>query len=509
MHSVWWELAATVIPTTLGLGLALLARAGGTRGLVSATLIVPVLLPATVVASVWVLVYSPLSGLLNTVLRDLGLGRLARGWLGDPHLVLRAFFVAWLWSAIGVGTLIVSAGLRSIGREYLELAAVEGASPIQRFRYVLFPGVRRALVLAALVNAALAAQVFDLIFSTTGGGPGNAAMLIPLDEYGRAFGGRTGQGAAVACVFVLVCIALAVIALTLGRSGEGLSTGEERDVHPGGLGRTIAAGVSVAVALLMLMPLGWLLLVALGLAGVQPGAQSAGIDPQTWVWGNLGTAWNAGMGGAVETSLLLALGAVVLAMVLAAPAAFCLATLVRSKPLRYGIGAILVAGLFQPTPVLIIPLFSLLRQIHLLDSVWGVILPEVARDLPFTILILWGFLAQLPRHVLEAAEIDGAGPLRRMAQVALPLARPALVVVAIWAFVTSWNEYLLPTLVSQDGSLQTVPTLLGSFIGHYDTQYGPLAAGALIATAPSLMLYLAARGPAGFALSRLGRRPLE
>src|ERR1700737_1813337 len=84
LHSVRWELAAAFIPTAIGLGLALLARAGRVRGMVSATLLVPVLLPATVVASVWVLVYSPLSGLLNTALRDLGLGNLARGWLGDP-----------------------------------------------------------------------------------------------------------------------------------------------------------------------------------------------------------------------------------------------------------------------------------------------------------------------------------------------------------------------------------------------------------------------------------------
>jgi ABC-type glycerol-3-phosphate transport system permease component len=81
--------------------------------------------------------------------------------------------------------------------------------------------------------------------------------------------------------------------------------------------------------------------------------------------------------------------------------------------------------------------------------------------------------------------------------------------VAILAFVTSWNEYLLPTLVSQDGSIQTVSTLLASFIGHYDTQYGPLAAGALIAIAPSLALYLVARRPAGYVLSRTGWRVRE
>jgi ABC-type glycerol-3-phosphate transport system permease component len=125
--------------------------------------------------------------------------------------------------------------------------------------------------------------------------------------------------------------------------------------------------------------------------------------------------------------------------------------------------------------------------------------------MPFAVLVLWAFLTQLPPGVLEAAEVDGATPLRQMLHVALPLARPALVVVGVWAFVTSWNEYLLPTLVSQDGSLQTVPTLLASFIGHYDTQYGPLAAGSLMAAFPALALYLVGRRPAGTGLARAVR----
>jgi raffinose/stachyose/melibiose transport system permease protein len=88
-----------------------------------------------------------------------------------------------------------------------------------------------------------------------------------------------------------------------------------------------------------------------------------------------------------------------------------------------------------------------------------------------------------------------------MVSIALPLARPALYVAAIWAFVASWNEYLLPTVVSQDGSLQTVPTLLATFIGKYDTQFGLLAAGSLMAMLPTVVIYLTLRRSASRGLT--------
>src|SRR4029077_3114091 len=119
-----------------------------------------------------------------------GLGGLTRAWLGDPGLALKALFVAWAWASVGIGSLILSAGLRTIGREYLDVARLEGGGPLWRLCHVTLPGMRRSIAVALLVNVALAAQVFDLVFVTTGGGPGNATMILPLDMYGRAFGGR-------------------------------------------------------------------------------------------------------------------------------------------------------------------------------------------------------------------------------------------------------------------------------------------------------------------------------
>lgn len=502
LHSCLWEVGAILIPAPLGLALALWIRRSHLQHVSLAVLFFPVFLPATAIAALAVLVLSPLAGLLNTLLRDLGLGALAQSWLGDPHLALPALFAVWLWSATGVSVLLLWSGLAGIGREYGELAVTEGAGALWQLMHITLPALRRSMGVTILLNAALGAQVFELIFTTTGGGPGYATMTIPLDMYGRAFNGKTGQGAAAAAIQVLVGLLLAAAALVLLRSGgESFQSGEgsRPRLKRGQWGATVLAGLAMAA---VLVPLGWLLVAAL-----EPGRAFAlgtanlSMDPRTWTGTNIATVWTNGMADAIAGSAALALGVVAATAALALPAAFGLAHAAWPRTIRAGALVLLIAGFMQPTPVLIIPLFSLLRNLGLLDTFWGIALPETARALPLAILLLWARFAELPREVLDASAVDGASALAQLVRIAVPLARPALLAVAVWTFITSWNEYLLPTIVSQDGSLQTVPTLLASYIGTYNTQFGLLAAGAALAMAPSAILYGALRRPAATGLS--------
>lgn len=473
-----------IVPLALAVPIALAAASSRLGPPVVAVLVLPLLLPPIVVAALWTLLYSPAAGPLAAVSLP------SPDFLGDPHLALPSLFAAWLWSVLGIGTLLLYAALRRLGREWDEVAAVEGAGPLWRLAHITLPALRPALVVTAAVNAALALQVFDLVFAVTGGGPGNATMLLPLEVYGRTFGGREAQGAAAAVLEATLGVLIAGLALAAWRRVESFA-GEpgERRTRWGGF---IAVPVGVAV---MLPPL-WLLPLALA-----PGRIAAIDGPALSrpTLANFGGVMALGLGGALIRSAELAAIAVAGILILGYPAAFVLAERTVPRNVRRAALVLLVVGLFQGTSAILPPLFSLLIAFHLLDSVWGIALPEIAQGLPFAVLVIWGILVGIPREIGESAEVDGAGPLCRLAAISLPQARPALAVAAVWAFAQSWNAYLLPLIVAQGVTITTVPIFLAGLIGRSDTEYGLLAAGSLIAVLPTLAAFLLLRGGRGVA----------
>lgn len=505
-HSLTWLAVTLAVPVLLGLGIALLlARAPARLAAVCrALLLTPLLLPSAVIAVTWKLIYNPLNGPLTDLLQTVGLTT-TPDWLGDPSLALGSLLAPACWAAFGLSLLVFGAALAAIGREAREAAAIDGAGAWARFRHLTLPHLRHALPLATVATALCAVPSFDLVSLLTNGGPGYATTTLELDMEGRAFSlGQVGSGAAVACVAALIGLALSVAALVAVR---GYEQGGEDDIAPQGRddarrptrrrgqwAAAAAAAALVAATALTLAPLLWLA----ARAG-QP--DEGGGTP----WAHLAAVWSGGFGAAFATSAIIAVVVTAATVALAVPAAFALSQ-ARSRVGRVAraVAVVLLAvGLFQPTEVVIIPLFTLLRDLGLLNSAAGVILPEIGRDVPLAVLLLWGALRGLPAGVLEAATVDGAAPRQVLWRVALPLARPMVAVVALWAFLSSWNEYLLPTLAVQDDSLQTVPVALGHFIGRIDTQYALIATGALLAAAPLLLVYAAGYGVLGAGVRRL------
>ncbi|MCA1598987.1 MAG: ABC transporter permease subunit [Chloroflexi bacterium] len=500
-HSLTWLAVTLAVPVLLGLGLALLlARAPARLAAVCrALLLTPLLLPSAVIAVAWKLIYNPLNGPLTDLLQTVGLTT-TPDWLGDPSLALGSLLAPACWAAFGLSLLVFGAALAAIGREAREAAAIDGAGAWARFRHLTLPHLRHALPLATVATALCAVPSFDLVSLLTNGGPGYATTTLELDMEGRAFSlGQVGSGAAVACVAALIGLALSGAALVAVRGyeqgGEDDVASQGRDdARRPGRGRWASAAALVAATALTLAPLLWLVARA-----SQP--DEGGGTP----WAHLAAVWSGGFGAAFATSAIIAVAVTAATVALAVPAAFALSQ-ARSRAGRIAraVAVVLLAvGLFQPTEVVIIPLFTLLRDLGLLNSAAGVILPEIGRAVPLAVLLLWGALRGLPAGVLEAATVDGAAPRQVLWRVALPLARPMVAVVALWAFLSSWNEYLLPTLAVQDDSLQTVPVALGHFIGRIDTQYALIATGALLAAAPLLIVYAAGYGMLGAGVRRL------
>jgi raffinose/stachyose/melibiose transport system permease protein len=131
----------------------------------------------------------------------------------------------------------------------------------------------------------------------------------------------------------------------------------------------------------------------------------------------------------------------------------------------------------------------MLRDLELINSYYAVILPQVAFQLPLTIVILRPFLSAIPRELEDAAAIDGASRLGFLWRIALPLSRPALVTVGVLAFVASWNSFLLPLLVLGDVNLHTLPLGVQNFSSQYTTDTAGVLAFTSLAMLPALLFF--------------------
>lgn len=172
------------------------------------------------------------------------------------------------------------------------------------------------------------------------------------------------------------------------------------------------------------------------------------------------------------------------------------------KKILYGL---ILAGLMVPPQALIIPLFDLVSDLNMVDTYWGLALPQVVA--PVMIFILKRFFDGIPRDFEEAAMLDGAGPLRILWSVIVPLSRPILAAVAIFTFIGSWNNFLWPLLVANDPGIMTLPVGLGVVAGGYGLFYAQNMAAAILGALPLLIVFMVfqdqiVEGVTGVGLSR-------
>ncbi|GGM11337.1 sugar ABC transporter permease [Streptomyces fumigatiscleroticus] len=191
---------------------------------------------------------------------------------------------------------------------------------------------------------------------------------------------------------------------------------------------------------------------------------------------------------AAGNSLLTALAAAVIAVLIATPAAYVMARH-RTVFARAVTGWVVVGQAF-PFVLLIIPLFLLLKNLRLIDSLPGLVMVYVVWALPFALWMLAGYVRAVPAELEEAAAVDGAGRLRTLFSVTAPLLAPGIAATALFAFVTAWNEFFFALVLLKTPEKQTLPVVLTHFVGAEGVaDLGPLAAAAFLATLPSLVVF--------------------
>ncbi|MFF1718529.1 carbohydrate ABC transporter permease [Streptomyces sviceus] len=191
---------------------------------------------------------------------------------------------------------------------------------------------------------------------------------------------------------------------------------------------------------------------------------------------------------AAGNSLLAALAAAVIAVLIATPLAYVMARH-RTRLAKAATGWVVVSQAF-PLVLVIIPLFLVLKNLRLINSLVGLVMVYVVWALPFALWMLVGYVRAVPVELEEAAAVDGAGRLRTLVSVTAPLLAPGIVATALFAFITAWNEFFFALVLLKTADKQTLPVVLTHFIGAEGVaDLGPLAAAAFLATLPSLVIF--------------------
>ncbi|MET8759576.1 carbohydrate ABC transporter permease [Lentzea sp. NPDC004782] len=234
-----------------------------------------------------------------------------------------------------------------------------------------------------------------------------------------------------------------------------------------------------------LLPLVWVLLGAFK-PPAELAQQPPTILPRTWEPGAYVNAWNyMDLGRFFLNTFVVAIGAWAVQMAVIVPAAYAL-----SKLRPWGgnvVMGLMLATLMLPSTAVLVPVYLTLTDLGLLDNPAGIWLPAAANAL--NVYLLKRFFDQIPEELLEAARIDGAGTWTTLVRIVLPISRPVLAVVSIFAVVAAWKDFIWPLLVFPDPAKQTLSVALQRFAP--DTPINLLLAGLVLASLPMVALFLA------------------
>ena len=221
LNTAIFVVASVVIEFFLALGLAVAVnRESRAAQVLKAVFTLPILVPPIVIGTIWRLMYNPNVGVVNAMLRGLGLP--AQNWLADGRYALAAVIAVDVWHWTSFVFLILLAGLQTIPREPLEAAQVDGASRWQSFRYVTLPLLKPTMFVAILFRTVFAFKVFDEMFLLTGGGPGNATEVLSLYIYRVEFKfSDLGYGALLSLLTILLVLLSLVVSRRMIRAEVG------------------------------------------------------------------------------------------------------------------------------------------------------------------------------------------------------------------------------------------------------------------------------------------------
>ncbi|WP_040207416.1 carbohydrate ABC transporter permease [Neobacillus jeddahensis] len=210
--------------------------------------------------------------------------------------------------------------------------------------------------------------------------------------------------------------------------------------------------------------------------------------PKTWIVENYSLAWSKGISSYFVNSVIVTGATIIAVLVIGSMAAFALAKY-RTRLIDVAL-IFIIGGMMMNPQVALIPLFTILSSLELINTHWALILTYVAYRLPLTILLLRGYFLSIPKELEESAIIDGCSEFGIYRRIYLPMSIPILLTTVVLTAFFAWNEFLFATIFIDSESLKTIPSGLMNFRDALRTDWGVLLAGMVIASLPMVALLI-------------------
>jgi xylobiose transport system permease protein len=206
---------------------------------------------------------------------------------------------------------------------------------------------------------------------------------------------------------------------------------------------------------------------------------------------NFRTVLDSGFPRYIGNTLVVAGATVAVVLALGIPVSYAV---VRGRGwMTRGVFRLFLLGLAIPSQAVIIPLFLIINDLGLYDTLWGIILPTAAFALPVTVLVLSGGMRDISTELYEAMALDGAGPARTLLTLVVPMSRSAIATVSVFTALQAWNGFLFPLIMTQSEDNKLVTLGLYNFVSQYSANIPALLAAVLMSAVPILVVYLFAR----------------
>ena len=524
---------AVAVPVALFAATVLKRRFRGVT-LVAVALLLPWAVASAVSGVFWRFIFTSQFGLANSIV--VWLGGSSTNWLEDSATAILIATTATAWRSVPLLALLILAALQTIPDALYRAARMDGASTWQSFRWVTLPAIRNTLLTVVILQVILGLQVFDVLFTLTGGGPGRQTYVVAFAIVENAFTGLSfGYASALSVLLFGLIVALSAVMVYLrvrrtdrapaavagadvdasdgadwrafrqprAETGVLVAPAEQTAASPAdepsaGRRRSIPApavrlgfGILVAVLVVWLVgPIIWMVVASLQSEGSITSVPLS-LKPEIRLDSYQRLLSNPTWIGALGVNLQLAPLTALLSILFGALIAYPMARLaIPGKGLLMGL---LIFTQMVPAVVMAIPVLILFQAIHLKDTVLALVIVNVAFWTPLVAWLLRNAFEEVPVSIERAARIDGCSRIGTLFRITLPAARPAIAAVAILVIIGTWNEFLFAMILGDRNTVTLTRWI--SFIESYTTvgqtrtpPYTLLAAGAVMTVLPCLVL---------------------